>query len=468
MPPRASATQKKSPSKSSNRYDYTEISKVQLTSDEKINLYGVIVDAGFPHQFITKNNSEKLFKCTLKVIDPTHNAKGQFAQIVMYANKFEDLPIVQRLGDIIRVHRAKIRKFDKYNGKQNIRQFVANMQQTSSWSLFSTDKTDPNGDVPKYPCNCFEHSGKNFTIDKQDPLIFNKLKNWSQTYFSNNNIEGGDKTKALNVCHKEENNDFDVNAKIIQMFGIDEYHSELKLKDASGSVYYTLALNAKFPHLKNGSVIRIRSATVCTTSSKKVLVLQHYSNIMSHISTSKLAASLSSKVKDSAIDASALKSTAPVVLTEIDKKHAALETKTFQDLFHCQDLSTNTFRVCFYVTRIEPGSAVEACKMYNKDAKKSASVKNNKGGDMIYQVQFLAKDVSTQHNNNVYKILLYTHEGLGSNFFQQKATNLSADSKAEGKVNSAFKNLLRFNSWVDAVVERRNGYYFIKDTRMIY
>ena len=87
---------------------------------------------------------------------------------------------------------------------------------------------------------------------------------------------------------------------------------------------------------------------------------------------------------------------------------------------------------------------------------------------MIYQVQFLAKDVSTQHNNNVYKILLYTHEGLGSNFFQQKATNLSADSKAEGKVNSAFKNLLRFNSWVDAVVERRNGYYFIKDTRMIY
>ena len=28
--------------------------------------------------------------------------------------------------------------------------------------------------------------------------------------------------------------------------------------------------------------------------------------------------------------------------------------------------------------------------------------------------------------------------------------------------------LTRFNSWVDCVVERRNGYYFIKDTKMVF
>jgi hypothetical protein len=80
----------------------------------------------------------------------------------------------------------------------------------------------------------------------------------------------------------------------------------------------------------------------------------------------------------------------------------------------------------------------------------------------------MAKDVSTQFNNNVYRILLYTHEGLGANFFPQKATNLHSDSKAAGKVKESFDQLLRFNSWVDAVVERRNGYYFIKDTRMVF
>merc|ERR1712166_1302429 len=122
----------------------------------------------------------------------------------------------------------------------------------------------------------------------------------------------------------------------------------------------------------------------------------------------------------------------------------------------------------FYVTRIEPGSVDEACKVYNKSTKKTTSAKGSKGGDLIYQVQFLCKDVSTTHDNNAYKILLYTHEGLGGNFFSQKAANLHADSKAAGKVSTAFGLLTRFNSWVDAVVERRNGYYFIKDTRMIY
>ena len=87
---------------------------------------------------------------------------------------------------------------------------------------------------------------------------------------------------------------------------------------------------------------------------------------------------------------------------------------------------------------------------------------------MNYQVQYLAKEVSTQFNTNVYRILLYTHEGLGSNFFSQKATNLHSSKDALKKVEAAFANLTKFNSWVDCVVEKRNGYYFIKDTKMIY
>jgi len=82
-------------------------------------------------------------------------------------------------------------------------------------------------------------------------------------------------------------------------------------------------------------------------------------------------------------------------------------------------------------------------------------------------MQFLAKDVSTQFNNNVYRILLYSHEGLGSNFLG-KATNLHKDAAALKKVKEQTALLTRFNSWVDCVVERRNGYFFIKDTRMLF
>jgi len=241
------------------------------------------------------------------------------------------------------------------------------MYHSASWALYSSDKTTPTGQIATEGPYAF--SGKRSTHEKQDTAIQSTLKKWAQNHFAKSNIEGGDRTRALNLASKQDK-DFDVNAKVLQVFELDEYTNELKLKDASGAVYYTLAIKLKFPHIKNGSVVRIRSASYDSTSTKKVLILQHYSNIMTHISSSKLAATLS-KVKDVAADQSALKSNGPVVLTEVDKKHANLPTSTLHDLFHNQDTSTNTFRVCFYVTRIEPGSVDEACKLYNKSSKKT-------------------------------------------------------------------------------------------------
>jgi hypothetical protein len=58
------------------------------------------------------------------------------------------------------------------------------------------------------------------------------------------------------------------------VFQLDEYTNELKLKDQSNEVFYTLALKIKFPHIRTGSVVRIRSCTHDDTSlNKKVLVL---------------------------------------------------------------------------------------------------------------------------------------------------------------------------------------------------
>jgi len=262
--------------------------------------------------------------------------------------------------------------------------------------------------------------------------------------------------------------DFDVNARILQVFDLDEYTNELKLRDASGDVYYTLALKLKFPHLRQGSVVRIRSATVDETSkNKRVLVLQHYSNIMTFISTSKLASALSKVADDRTPEKNALKtgtSMLPVVLTQVDNKHQGLSFTSLHDLFH-GNASGSTFRTCFYVTKVEPSDAAESVVCYDRKAKKSSSAKNGKG-DLVHRMQFLCKDVSTQFNNNVYRILLYTHEGLGQNFLG-KASNLHRDAAALKRVREQVSTLTRFNSWVDAVVERRNGYYFIKDTRMV-
>ena len=50
----------------------------------------------------------------MKVVDPSLHIKNQkgtgdasdYANVVLYAKSFEDLPIIHRIGDIIRVHRA--------------------------------------------------------------------------------------------------------------------------------------------------------------------------------------------------------------------------------------------------------------------------------------------------------------------------------------------------------------------------
>lgn len=66
-----------------------------------------------------------------------------------------------------------------------------------------------------------------------------------------------------------------------------------------------------------------------------------------------------------------------VVLTEIEKKHAGLPMTNLHDLFHNTDSDSdkNTFRTCFYVTKVEPSDSKEFTKCYDKKTKKTTSCK---------------------------------------------------------------------------------------------
>jgi len=54
----------------------------------------------------------------LKVIDPSFNPvedvkhhQMKFGLVTCYADRMEDLPVVRKIGDIIRVHRAVVKEF---------------------------------------------------------------------------------------------------------------------------------------------------------------------------------------------------------------------------------------------------------------------------------------------------------------------------------------------------------------------
>jgi len=198
----------------------------------------------------------------------------------------------------------------------------------------------------------------------------------------------------LTPCASEKK-DFDVLSKIVHIHELDEYTNELKLRDNSGATWYTLALKLKFPHIRSGDVVRIRSATVDeTATTKKVLNLSHYSNILTFIQGAKITKDIKAKVHDEHEKPAGKgkNQAAAVVLTEIDKKHQGLRNTPLSELFHEADsdpelAKETTFRTTFTIQKIEPADVKEWTKAYDKKTKKATSVKGSKNAaGLIYQV----------------------------------------------------------------------------------
>ena len=111
-------------------YSYTPLAKCEVGGDN-VNFYGIIVDATFPHASFHK---EDKFICTLRVTDPSlpinNKGEAEFISLVFFANKFDQLPVCQRIGDIIRVHRATVGTY------KDRKQISVNICFNSSWALF--------------------------------------------------------------------------------------------------------------------------------------------------------------------------------------------------------------------------------------------------------------------------------------------------------------------------------------------
>ena len=89
----------------------------------------------------------------------------------------------------------------------------------------------------------------------------------------------------------------------------------------------------------------------------------------------------------------------------------------------------------------------------------------------MYRIQFLVKDQASQLNKNFYRILLYSYDSpYGQDFFKSPVIpcNLYADSNAEklASLKSQLNNMTRFNVWCDAILERQNNFFLIRDTKI--
>ena len=91
-----------------SKYNYSLLQEIK-NSGENYDFYGVIIDATYPNP--DDNSNEYI--CSFKVIDDTQNQKINQANfdesvinIIIKSTSKENLPYVNGVGEIIRIHRG--------------------------------------------------------------------------------------------------------------------------------------------------------------------------------------------------------------------------------------------------------------------------------------------------------------------------------------------------------------------------
>lgn len=425
-----------------DEYKYSTLASLNDKSGDNIHFYGTIVDASFPYK------TEKRSVVTCKVVDHSLVKKGTVSEkdwvtVVFYAKNFEELPIIQRIGDIVRVHRAEFQHF------HDRKQLNVNLFFKGSWCLFvGNEKDEPlepkvvneEKDPKFFSHTPYNFSGKSFTWGAEDENLLKNLRKWTAETFSKNNVVDHTVDSAAVESAIKKKQDFDLVGRVTTLKSADQYSNAVTIVDANGATWTANLFKKKFPHLAVGSCVRVRSVN---SNAKHELTLAGHSNILHFISGSKiqgvLAAIKESKTQKSAGKATAGKATpsktpAPAKSAQIstitDKKQAKLAVTSLKGLFFNPKQTTGTFHAQFQVLKTDPA--------------KSAQWKGKK-----LAVKFVVTDHSAKDDEKAYMIHLEDGAFFGTHSHEE-----------------ARKLLTEKGNWVDAVLTRKDKNYFIVNTKL--
>ena len=316
--------------------------------------------------------------CYLKVVDPTCNVKDDqddFAIIALQSRRFEDLPIIQRCGDIIRIHRAE------YNFKEDQHYFKLNMSYSSSWALFSADdEVAPEvikDDTDDFTYRAYAFSGKQYNFEAQDQKLLRSVRTWNKNYMSKNPVIIPEMYTPLNEAAEEEG-DFNVVAKITQIVHRDQYTSDIRLKDISKSTWFLTVSRRKFPRLQENTIIKIRSVNIDTeTERERCLELAPHSNIMTFVPFSLLNKQLLNEISmnPEKVDKELFKKpilTEPVLATRTFGKYSDLPLTTLSEVYEDNSTKETVFKTRFYIIKVTPEDSEKFIESIPKSKAKAA------------------------------------------------------------------------------------------------
>ncbi|TNV77130.1 hypothetical protein FGO68_gene8008 [Halteria grandinella] len=274
-------------------YEYSSLSECVPTAFEKTwNIYGIILDATYPHK--THGDSSH-YVCTLKIADQlAEDGQIETCTLVLFGSKFEELPICQRVGDIIRVHRVTVTEY------YGVKQFTSRLYFNSSWAIFTPiahpKKNQKLGFISEDESeearefNPVRYFGKKYSqVCKEQQRIIRKLREFNSKSITKDRIIECSKSliklSDIENLYKEgkQNHSFDLVAIVHKLDRIDEDHSELTLSD--GKVEYAATVfTRKYRWLREGQTIRVKNATVYDQEQgSKKISLPFHANILTII-----------------------------------------------------------------------------------------------------------------------------------------------------------------------------------------
>ena len=309
-----------------------------------------------------------------------------------------------------------------------------NLHYSSSICVFDGDEVYDE-DTLKNPTERYKPyhwSKEGFFLTKEDEVQIQWMRDWVNKFFSNSTGIPPDMYVSLDKV-KDQKSEFDVHWKVVKMEKSGGGFFKIQLRDQSG-VWFNMNIKEKDDwNLHKDDTIRIRSVSVDTHHGKDLyLFLNQKSNIMKFLKHAKISNQLLDEVTQ---DEKVLKMMLweeektildrKKIISKVSDMYKDLAVTNLIDVFHGTKNNETLIRAHFYILNVQPYDVREfvqgfwsnwiktfSLKNLETDSWKDEETKSNQinwpdwgvKSELIYMIQFLIKDESTEKMTEYYRI----------------------------------------------------------------
>jgi len=456
---KSSKMAKKSPPKEkilkSKRGEYTYCQLKDLLDNEvdRINLYGVVLDCCGVYY----SDAIQKYMCTMKIIDPTvnHNVHDktipEYLTATMFAKNEAQIPKPNKIGTIIRLHRAQTKK--------NVGKVIINcdMSIKSSWVMF-----DPfTGVIP------VDKSDLNYTFVPDDKDELKKIRKFLTEYFAKNDI----KSMTLTDAEKHKPKDFDTICYVLDKKTKKDC-TRILICDAEKVIKLYLPTK-KAQYISPLSIVRLRSANYEKAKKEKCLKFEEYSNILriphefmaAKILLDKITSKKVSKEVEEKLDIYLPEPQPSKIISEpLIKEMKPISLKELFSHEPWKKSKKTQFRIKANVIEMGPKNPKDWLYVFNRSTKKSCKLKEaiskeklQSGYDYYMKMQLFIKDENEPNDSTMYKIYICTLDGTGKEFIETPKGKAEPDEEYYQKLKKIHTTITQPWATLDAIVE-------VKDT----